>query len=895
MANSAGDKLGPYEILSPIGSGGMGDVWKARDTRLDRTVAIKTSKVEFNERFEREARAVAALNHPHICQLYDVGPNYLVMELVEGSPLKGPMPLDRTLALAIQLADAMDAAHRKGITHRDLKPPNVLVTKSGIKVLDFGLAKMERAQGVGIAEETVTQSPTREGTLLGTLQYMAPEQLQAKEVDGRADIFSFGCVLYEMLTGKRAFDGRNAASIIAAVMERPAPSVAEVAPAALDRVLKRCLEKDPDDRWQSARDLRWALENVSATGARTSPAETGTSPGRWLWRAAFAVLLLAFFSMSVVHFREAPPASPEPIRLQMPLPEDSMAAAAFALSPNGRHLAYFAEGSDRIRRLWLRSLDSLAARPLPGAQAIDTVPIFWSPDSRFVAYVTGGILKKIPIAGGPPETIIENGEIGGAWNRDGVIILGGNPGATRVGTEANTNGGLTRVAANSVATPLTVVDPHREFAHHHPAFLPDGKHFLYLKVALAPENSGIYLGDLDTPPAKQSTKRLVATTFGPAQFVPFPNSGASPSGNGYLLFMRDGTLFAQAFSDKNFEVTGDPVTVAEPVGSFVDRALFSAGANGTLVYNLSAAREYQFSWLERRGSQLFPGPTVGAVKDFSVSELDLSPEGKRVALVRRDLQRAATTNIWLLDLLKGSIGPFTYRPAMERSAVWSPDGKRIVFSSSRNGPVDLYVKDSDGSKEEELLLKSDKNKFATSWSRDGSFLLYEQTSAQQRSEIWVLSDPGEAIADHKPAPFLQTGAVEAEAQFSPETTGPPRWVAYVSNESARDEVYVRAFTPGSPATGSKWLVSRGGGNKPRWRSDGRELTYQAGGKIYSVDVSTSPVFQAGSPKPLPDLPAGRAAAEITADGSRVLVAARAKQNGPTPFIVLLNWQAGLKK
>jgi eukaryotic-like serine/threonine-protein kinase len=885
MSLAVGTQIGPYEILLSIGEGGMGEVFKARDTRLDRVVALKISKSEFTERFEREAKAISSLNHPNICTLYDVGPNYLVMEYIEGAPLKGPLPLDDALKYAVQICDALDAAHKKGITHRDLKPANILVTKQGVKLLDFGLAKIDKP--IAVEQETVTMALTSQGQILGTLLYMSPEQLQGKEADARSDIFSFGCVLYEMLTGRRAFEGSSAASTIAAILERPSPSIAGLAPEALDRVLNRCLEKDPDRRWQSASDLKWALENLRPTETGSKP-ERGFAAPRWIWLAwgAAAVFLLGFLFIAAAHFREPQPARPELMRLQIPLPEGAESLVAFTLSPDGRHLAYIVRSSSSAPRVWLRSLDSLEAHPLAGTEYVETVPLFWSYDSRFLVFAAGGGLKKIPIAGGLPEPVANLSEIGGSMNQDGVIILGTTPGA-------NGGGGLIRISTSGTVTPLTVVDSRKEFAHHHPTFLPDGKHFLYLKVATAPENSGIYVGSLDTPAEQQSTKRLVATAFGPAHFV-----RSTDSVGGYLLFMRDGALLAQPFNDKTLEVSGDPVPTAGPIGFFVDRAFFSASVKGTLIYNPSSATDFQLSVLERRGSQVLPGQTVGAVRDFGLSGLALSPDGKRAAFVRRDLQRTENTNVWLFDLGRGDASPFTYHPGVERSPIWSPDGSSIVFSSSRNGAFDLYVKPADGSQEEELLLKSGENKTATSWSRDGHFLLYIQASGQTRSEIWVLPDPGVVVAERKPVPFLKTEFAETDAQFSPEATGAPRWVAYVSNESGHNEVYVRPFSPGSsgaPAAGGKWLVSRGGGIHPRWRSDGRELTYLGAGKIYTVEISPSRRFEAGAPKPLADLPAGAAVGDISADGSRILVAVPEKQNAAPPFNVVMNWQAGLKK
>jgi eukaryotic-like serine/threonine-protein kinase len=395
---SVGDRLGPYEILALIGSGGMGEVYKARDTRLDRIVAVKVSKTEFSERFEREARVIATLNHPHICQLYDVGPNYLVMEYIEGTPLKGPLPLDQALKYGVQTCDALDAAHKKSVTHRDLKPANILVTKAGVKLLDFGLAKIEEAQAAAVAEETVTRSLTQEGAIVGTLQYASPEQLQSKRTDTRSDIFSFGLVLYEMLTGKRAFEGSSAASVIAAVLEREAPSVADVAPASLDRVLRRCLAKDPDDRWQTARDLKTNLEWIADVGASAAAA---AAPARSSWREraawiAVAVVLAAAMSFFAVSNGRTPPAS-ETVRFSIYPPEKTTLSGAFnttvsvpgfALSPDGRAIVFTAAEAGAKPILWLRTMEEVAARPLPGTEDADSP--FWSWDGRWVGFFAGG-------------------------------------------------------------------------------------------------------------------------------------------------------------------------------------------------------------------------------------------------------------------------------------------------------------------------------------------------------------------------------------------------------------------------------------------------------------------------------------------------------------------------
>ena len=498
MELKPGAKLGPYEILSPIGAGGMGQVWKARDTRLGRTVAIKVSAAKFSERFAQEARAIAALNHTNICTLYDVGPDYLVMEYVEGQEIKGPLPLDQALALAIQLAGALEAAHRKGITHRDLKPANILTTKSGVKVLDFGLAKVAQTKEAAANDETVTRALTQEGSIVGTLQYMAPEQLQGTETDVRADIFSFGCVLYEMLTGKRAFDGANAASVIAAVMEREAPSVGGVAPASLDWALRRCLAKDPDERWQSAGDLKAELLWIAGGGTEVPrQAEARTTWFPWI---AAALLGLAAVSVTVVHLREKPAELPA-VRFELvPPPKASFSmfddGESALVSPDGRRIVFSVAGADGKSQLWVRSLDASAAQPLAGTDG--GIPAFWSPDSRTIAFGADGKLKKIEASGGPALTLADAPALrGGSWNNQGVIVYSPNSMAADSTTVA-----LMRISsAGGTPSPATKFSE-GEVRHHYPWFLPDGRHFLFEACASRGDHATVRLGSLDSTETK---------------------------------------------------------------------------------------------------------------------------------------------------------------------------------------------------------------------------------------------------------------------------------------------------------------------------------------------------------------------------------------------------------
>src|SRR5579863_3721970 len=622
MALSAGDKLGPYEILAAIGKGGMGEVYRARDPRLNRDVAIKVSAAQFSERFEREAKAIAALNHPNICQIYDVGPNYLVMEYVEGSPLKGPLPLDQTLKYAAQICDALDAAHRKNIAHRDLKPANILVTKAGVKLLDFGLAKM--GPTVKADEATMTMALTGKGEIVGTLLYMSPEQVSGEEAGPPSDIFSFGLVLYEMLTGKRVFDGKSQASVIAAILERPAPSVSDVAPAALDRVLKRCLEKDPENRWQSARDLKAELEWISLEAPAPAPAATRR---QWLWQgvaAAFAVIA----AVTAWVLWPKPPARVNSTRFQIPLPENEDFGLWMAFSPDGRKLAFTTTG--RQSGVWIRDLEALETRHLAGTE--NAAALFWSPDSRFLAFGGGGQLKKIEVSGGPPQTLCEAGGVGmGSWSRDGVIIFGG-----------STQGPRRRVpAAGGVPTDITAVDRQRgEAFHTGPTFLPDGRHFLYL-IGGNPEVAGIYVGSLDAKPGEQKRERLLATRLSAGYTF-----SQDPVG-GHLFFMRESTLMVQPFDAGRLELTGEPIAVAEQLGISGFHGFFSVSPSGALAYRTGAqSAGFQLTWFDRQGK------SQGTFGDLRPDQgIALTADGTRAAV--RDAPEPAPGDIWTLDFARG--------------------------------------------------------------------------------------------------------------------------------------------------------------------------------------------------------------------------------------------------
>jgi eukaryotic-like serine/threonine-protein kinase len=847
MALSAGDKLGPYEIVSRLGNGGMGEVWKARDPRLGREVAIKVSAQQFTDRFEREARAVAALNHPHICHLYDVGPDYLVMELVEGAPLGGPIPTAEALKYADQILDALDAAHRRGIVHRDLKPGNILLSKQGIKLLDFGLAQM-RADPDGSIVETMTQT----GAVMGTPGYMAPEQWEGKQADTRTDIYSFGCVLYEMLTGKRSGPDRAAVA------------------APFEDILRICLEKDPDERRQSARELKHALrwagdlepERSTAASLRSRFGMAG-----WIAAGVFAVGAV----WAGLHYRKPPAATAVAFRFQIPFTGAPATGGAFALSPDGHQLAFTAVCPDGIRRLWIRALDSLEVRPLSGADVGQQANplLFWSPDSRFIAFDAGRRLKKIDISSGVAQTICElpGLEVGGSWNKDGVIILGND----------SPRGGLLRVsAAGGTASPLTKVDPSRnERVHALPSFLPDGRHFLYYRNSVTPENAGTYIGSLDADPGKQDSRQLLAAVS--AQYA--PSADSSP---GQLLFLRDGILLSQSFDATRLQLSGEPLPVAERVGSILAYGLFSTSTNGILVYR-TRAQDFQITWLDRQGNAVSRVWGPGAYDSLAVS-----PDGTRAVVSRsNDFQGITASNLWLLDLARGTNKRFTSSVGRNDHPVWSPDGTRIVFVSSREGGAtsnqNLYQKLASGTEDETVLFRSGEAKVPTSWSRDGRFLLYTVADPKTKNDIWVLSMDG----DHRRTRLLGTEFSESQAQFSPDS----RWIAYTSDASGRNEVYVRGF----PEAGEDFVVSRGGGRSPRWRGDGKELDYiSLDGKVMAVELAAGRTFQPGTPKPLFQASGTLPEWDVTADGKRFLFAVPA-QPTQAPFTVVTNWMAGLKK
>jgi eukaryotic-like serine/threonine-protein kinase len=889
MRLSPGDKLGPYEVTSLIGKGGMGEVYRGTDTRLNRPVAIKVSAREFNDRFEREARAISTLNHPNICTLHDVGPNYLVMEYIEGEMLsklieQGPLPLNKALAYAVQIVDALAAAHAKGVIHRDLKPGNIIITKNGAKVLDFGLAKIgvEKTSAESASNmETVTEPITRAGAVLGTLYYMAPEQVEGKETDERSDIFSFGAVFYEMITGQRPFGGDTQAAVLAALMKDQPPPMTQTVPGVprqLERIVRKCLEKKPDDRWQSARDLKPMLEMIDldapqvGTGSGSIPVPVQSRTGKkWLWPGIAAVAVIGMAAVAAWAFWLKPAAPARATRFQVTLPENVNFSEYVSVSPDGHKLVFNATGDQS--GLWIRDLDTLEWRRLAGTEGA-TSP-FWSPDSRFLAFAVRNELKKIEVAGGPPQTLCTiNGIVGlGAWSKDGVILFG---------TRAAGGGPLRRVsAAGGVPADVTVIDRSRgENSHSFPSFLPDGKHFLYSR-GTGPASGAIYAGSLDAKPAEQPLEPVLQ------------NGYAVPCVNGDVFFLRDGTLMVQPFDTAKLRLSGDPVPVAEHVAAAGSLGTFSVSPAGVLVYRsgeAGAAGVFQPTWFDRQGKATGPfaqpGPDSG---------LALSPDATRAA--GRDAQNQAKGDIWVLDSVRGVRTRLTFRQSPGSDPVWSSDGTRIYFAAGSSLDTILEKTASGAGDEKELLKMPGEIKFPDSVSRDGRFLLYHTIGAPNTgNDLWVLPLEGE----RKPALLLGTAFNETYGSFSPDG----RWIAYRSNESGRQEIYVRPFVASGSAGPSlgegKWQVSKDGtaAVAPKWRNDGKELIFLGNSSVMAVDVNGSgPAFQMGAPQQLFTTPT-ITSWDVTGDGKRFLLGVtpgQGQQNSHTPITVVLNWQADIKR
>ncbi len=875
MPLTAGDKLGPYEILALMGKGGMGEVYRAHDARTGRDVAVKVSAERFNERFDREVRAVAALNHLNICHLYDVGPNYLVMELVEGPTLadlirEGAIPLEEALKIAAQIAAALEAAHEKEITHRDLKPANIKIKADGVvKVLDFGLAKIGGTSAASPEDSpTISMAATQAGVILGTAAYMSPEQARGKVVDKRADIWSFGVVLHEMVTGRRLFRGEDLTETLAAVvMQQPDLSGA---PFAMQKLLRKCLQKDPAKRLRDIGDAFELIQEDSAAGSPQATSLATSLPHKKLPWAVAGMLLLGLAVVSVVHFREQP-AKTEVTRFVVAAPDKtSFNGTPPAISPDGRTLAFAAIGAEGRSQIWLKPMNSLEAHVLAGTDGVGA-PIFWSPDGRSLGF-SGPILrtlKKIDVAGGPARTLcpVSGGAPLGAWSPAGIIVYHATDGLMQV------------PAGGGTCTHVTRLDSKRdELRHTAPSFLPDGRHFLYLRVAAKDQNSGVYIGSLDSKPEEQNSQPILRGVT-PAKYV----ASVDPS-HGYLLFLREGVLLGQPFNAGSLSLTGDAVPIAEQVGTgaSVDNSMFTASANGTLVYRAGQSGGRELTWYDRTGKSLGP---VGAPGSYGT--LSLSPDGKRVAFDRYD-SSPVNGDVWVHDLAQHTTNRFTFDPARDEQPLWSPDGSQIVWSSQRDGASNLYQKPSNLAGVETALLKSAEEKIPQDWSRDRRFLLYTVTHADANSDLWVLPLEGE----RNPIPLLTTRFIEGQGRFSPDG----RYIAYVSNESGTYEVYVRPFSADGKV-GAQQMISQGGGGQPQWRHDGKELFYiTTDSKLVAVPVSTAPTFQrTGAPVALFTVPIfGKGFADgqrfaAMPDGRKFLINSVRPEAASEPITVILNW------
>ena len=890
MNIAAGTRLGRYEIRSKIGEGGMGEIYLARDGKLNRNVAIKVLPVEFSQnadrlqRFEQEAQAVGALNHPNILAVYDVGTHddasYVVSELLEGESLKdrlneGAISQRKAIDYAVQLAHGLAAAHDKGVVHRDLKPDNIFITKDDrIKILDFGIAKLVEpaVEAIGQTDIATRKVHTNPGTVLGTPGYMSPEQVRGRPIDHRSDIFSLGAVLYEILSGRRAFHGESQVETLNAILKDEPPELTNTnrnIPPSVERVVWHCLEKAPERRFQSATDIAFALESLSTSsgvsGETTTVVSAPFSGSRitklfpWIAAALFLIAFLAALPFAIGYFRRPSVAAPAAVRFLIPPPEKADYFGAPIISPDGRLLVFGVRDASGKESLWIRSLDSLEARPLAGTELVASGPPFWSPDSRSIGFFSTGKLKRIDVSGGPVQTLCEATFAGGAWSQEGVILLRG-PG-----------GGLARIPATGGApTAVTTLDNARNDAFHvYPYFLPDGRHFLYLARNAQNEKSAIFVGSLDS----KETKFLLNADSNMAYTPP-----------GYIVFARQQTLMAQAFDADKLQLAGEAFPIAERVGRVLPTALalFSVSETGMLIYRSVAAEQSQLAWFDRTGKQL---GTVG--EPGSYAAIRFSPDEKHIALQRIDVEKGYY-DIWSIDVARGTESRLTFDPANDVYPIWSPDGSYIVFGSTREGTVNLYQKLSNGAGNDELLFKSDQAKLPDDWSPDGRYILY-QDQTSRGFDLWVLPLFGE----RKPEVFLQTDYEELYGRFSPDG----RWVAYASDASGKREVYVRSF----PAAGGQWQISNTGGTSPHWRRDGKELFYVSPDKkLMAVPVDArSGTFEPGTPQALFDLRIGSTTGiseyDVAGNGQRFLVNALFEQSARPPLTVVMNWTADLKQ
>ena len=884
MTLPPGSRLGPYEILAPLGAGGMGEVYRAKDPRLGREVAVKVLPAFFSNdedrlrRFEQEARAAGILNHPNITAVYDVGSfedaPYVVTELLEGETLRsrmagGALAPRRAIDYALQIAHGLAAAHAKGIVHRDLKPENLFVTREGrVKILDFGLAKLTQPETVLPQTNLPTAGASTEpGVVMGTLGYMSPEQVRGRAADARSDIFSFGAVLYEMLSGRRAFRGDSAADTMSAILREDPPELSttnrQIAPG-LDRIVRHCLEKDPEARFHSAHDLAFQLEALSdpsATGIEALPAPR---PRKAFTRPAFvAVAAIALLLAPLAYFagmKRRPVAAARAVRFAVPIPagasfSPSEISRGASISPDGTRVAIEAFSGGR-RRLFVRPLDSEKAVVLEGSE--DASAHFWSPDGRFIAFFADGKLKKIPSTGGPPEEICGAVfETIGTWSRDGTILFTGLFPL-----------GLYRVSDKG-GKPERVLTPEasgRDAPAIWPHFLPDGRRFLYLQLQDASKgNAGgreLRVGSLDSKEI-----RTIARLDSRAEYSP----------TGHLVYVRDGVLFAQPFDEENAKLSGDPQLLSESVDYFYGpgNAAFSVSNNGVLVFETAPAAS-RLVWLDRGGKEVGQLGQTAVVKG-----LRISPDGSRVAVDIAE-KRTGTSDIWVFEAT-GVSTRLHSDPVDEIMPVWWPDGSKIVFRSDAKGPPDIHEMAPGSAASEKPLYEAEAVQQPEDISQDGRMLVF-LNDVQSTSDLWLLPLQGE----RKAAPLFRSRFKEASPRFSPDG----RWIAYESDESGNPEIYV-ALTEGA---GEKRRLSTAGGRYPRWRRDGKELFYVApDGSVMAVPVQTGSRLEVGSPIPLFRLESQIKEYDVAPDGSRFLASLPAEKVPESPVRVMLDWAAGLSR
>ncbi len=886
MSISTGTRLGPYEIVAPLGAGGMGEVYRARDTRLERTVAIKVlnatlvASPNLKTRFEREAKTISQLNHPNICTLYDVGheagTDYLVMEFLQGESLaerlkRGPLPLKELVIVGCDIADALERAHRAGIVHRDLKPGNVMLTKTGAKLLDFGLAKpgaMGAAVGSASApllsaamtlnSPTPQQSPlTQHGELVGTVQYMSPEQIQGLEADTRSDIFAFGAMLYEMATGKRAFEGKSQIKVASAILEdepQPVSAVVKTSPPALERLVHTCLAKSPDERFQSALDVKLELKWLS-----TAPAGTVSPPAKFArWATYGALAALAIVAAVLLWMRLLQPAQ-RPMHFSAALP---FSARSMAIAPDGQTVALVSYREDTHRvGLFLYEIGANDAKPLAGTDGA-SFP-FWAPDGRAIGFFANSKLKRFDLDSASVRTLCDaaNGR-GGTWSKTGVILF------TPRGT---LNEGIDSVSdSGGVATKLNYPGATgTENSYRWPVFLPDGKHYLFLAANIRGDTdlNTLYVGSIDN----QSEKHFLTKTVYNGDYT-----------NGYVFFVRDGAIQAQKLDLGSYKLTGDVLRIFDNVKlqSRIMYAAFAASGNVVLAQEAGEVSLSHLTWYDRSGkiiSDSAPPDTYGNVA--------IAPDGKYVALDKTDTTNE-NTDVFIYDLAGASFRRLTFDPAIDAVPVWSPDRRSIAFTSSRGRNFGIYVKPADGSQpERELPLSTGVDNLPLDWSRDSGNLLYLEPP-----DLWVYS-----FADRKSHLFLKAISSLKNGQLSPNG----KWVAYSSNESGRWEVYVTSF----PDANGKWQVSTDGGEQPRWRGDGKEIYFvSSNAQLMAVSVETGNEFQSGTPKALFQTDPREQVAtteqviyDASRDGQRFLFNSKQKSGSAHPMSVILNWNSEIKK